>query len=60
MKVDKFSMCVDARYEQFLKSLANPMKLNEMRTLKENKHTELRQMLSKFLGSPILRLIKDH
>jgi hypothetical protein len=36
------------------------MKLNEMRTLKENKYTELRQMLSKFLGSPILRLIKDH
>jgi len=36
------------------------MKLNEMRTLKENKYYELRQMLSKFLGSPILRLIKDH
>jgi hypothetical protein len=60
LKSEKFYLCVDSRYEKFLHALANPMNLNEMRTMKEDKYWELRAVLSNFLGSPILRLIKDH
>ena len=31
-----------------------------MRTMKEDKYEDLRSLLSNFLGSPILRLIKDN
>lgn len=31
-----------------------------MRTMKEDKYQDLRDLLSKFLGSPVLRLIKDN
>ena len=37
MKTEKFSMLVDARYEKYLNSLPNPLKLNEMRTMKPDK-----------------------
>ena len=53
-------MLVDARYEKFLNSLANPLQLNEMRTMKFENYETLRALLSKFVGSPILRLIKDN
>lgn len=60
MKSEKLSMRTDARYEKFLENLPNPLKLNEMRTMKEEKYYDLRQILSSFMGSPILRLIKDN
>ena len=53
-------MQVDARYEKFLLQLANPLQLNEMRTMKEDKYVDLRELLDKFMGSPILRIMKDH
>lgn len=53
-------MRVDARFEKFLTSLPNPLNLNEMRTMKEEKYMDLRDLLTKFLGSPILRLMKDN
>lgn len=60
LKSEKFSMQVDARYEKFLNALANPLQLNEMRTMKADNYEKLRELLSSFLGSPILRLIKDN
>ena len=53
-------MLVDYRYEKFLNNLANPLQLNDMRTMKEDKYNDLRAVLSSFLGSPFLRLMKDH
>ena len=53
-------MQVDSRYEKFLNALANPLQLNEMRTMKEDNYYSLRRLLSNFLGSPVLRLIKDN
>lgn len=60
LKTEKLSMRVDCRYEKLLASLANPLALNEMRTMKEEKYYDLRSMITKFLGSPALRLIKDN
>ena len=60
MKSEKFAMQTDARYEKFLNNLANPLSLNEMRTMKEDNYNNLRKLLTNFLGSPILRIIKDH
>ena len=60
LKSEKLGMQVDARYEKFLNALANPLQLNEMRTMKEDNYNGLRKLLSSYLGSPILRLIKDN
>jgi hypothetical protein len=51
---------VDHRYESFLKNMPNPLQLNQMRTMKEFNYTNLRQLLSKHLGNPVLRLIKEN
>jgi len=47
-------MLVDHRYESFLKNMANPLQLNQMRTMKEHNYTSLRQLLSKHMGNPVL------
>ena len=60
LKSEKFAMQVDYRYEKFLNGLANPLQLNEMRTMKADNYDNLRKLLSNFLGSPVLRLIKDN
>ena len=60
LKSEKFALLVDKRYELFLQSLPNPMQLNEMRTMKPDKYEQLRELLSKYLGSPALRIIKDN
>ena len=60
LKSEKFSLQVDYRYEKFLNGLANPLQLNEMRTMKADNYDNLRKLLSNFLGSPVLRLIKDN
>ncbi len=53
-------MQVDGKFEAFLNSLANPLQLNEMRTMKEDKYKNFRELISNFTGSPILRLIKEN
>jgi hypothetical protein len=53
-------MLVDARYEKFMNNLANPLQINEMRTMKAENYDNLRALLSNFTGSPILRLIKEN
>ena len=60
LKSEKFAMQVDYRYEKFLNTLGNPLQLNEMRTMKADNYDNLRKLLSSFLGSPVLRLIKDN
>ena len=50
----------DYRYEKFLNGLGNPLQLNEMRTMRADNYDQLRKLLSNFLGSPVLRLIKDN
>ena len=54
-------MQTDARFETFLNTLAQPLQLNEMRSnMKGENYPMMRKLLSNFLGSPILRLIKDN
>ena len=53
-------MLVDSRYEKFINNLSNPLNINEMRTMKADNYDNLRQLLSNFMGSPILRLIKEN
>lgn len=53
-------MLVDSRYEKFMNNLSNPLNINEMRTMKADNYDNLRQLLSNFMGSPILRLIKEN
>ena len=60
LKSEKFALLVDKRYELFLNNLPNPMQLNEMRTMKPDKYEQLRGLLSNYLGSPALRIIKDN
>ena len=38
IKTEKFSLLVDSKYEKYLNTLANPLQLNEMRTMKEDKY----------------------
>ena len=51
---------VDGRFEAFLANLANPLQLNEMRTMKEANYKSIRQLLTNFTGSPVLRLIREN
>ena len=60
LKSEKLHLQVDGKYEAFLANLANPLKINEMRTMKEQNYQQFRQLLSSFTGSPILRLIKEN
>ena len=53
-------MLVDSRYEKFMNNLSNPLNINEMRTMKADNYDNLRKLLSNFMGSPILRLIKEN
>ena len=53
-------MLVDHRYESFLKNMPNPLQLNQMRSMKEHNYNNLRQLLSKHLANPVLRLIKEN
>jgi hypothetical protein len=53
-------MLVDSRYEKFINNLSNPLNINEMRTMKAENYDNLRQLLTNFMGSPILRLIKEN
>lgn len=62
LKSEKFSMQVDARFEKYLNGLLpQPLELNQMRSgMKGDNYPNMRKLLSKFLGSPVLRLMKDN
>ena len=60
MKVEKMAMQVDGKYEQFLQGLANPLSMNEMRTMKEKNYQQFRELMSNYTGSPVLRLMKEN
>ena len=61
LKSEKLFMSVDGKYEYFLqKGLKNPLKINEMRTMKENNYETFRKLLTNYTGSPVLRLIKEN
>ena len=60
MKTEKFNLFVDGRFERFLNTLPQPLELNNIRTLKEQKYNELRRLLTNHTGSPILKLLKDN
>jgi len=48
-------MNVDRRFEEFLKTLpGKTIKLNDMRTMRPNKHEELREILRKHMADPVL------
>lgn len=60
LKSEKLALQVDSRFEKFLNNLANPLQLNEMRTMKEGNYETIRDILDKYMGSPVLKLIKEH
>ena len=61
LKTEKFSMSCDARFEKFLTSLAQPLELNTMRsTMKGDNYPNMRKLLTNFMGSPVLKMIKDN
>ena len=60
MKVEKMSLPVDGKYEQFLQGLGNPLSINEMRTMKEKNYQQFRELLTNYTGSPVLRLMKEN
>jgi len=55
-------MQVDARFEKYLNNLLpQPLELNQMRSgMKGDNYPNMRKLLSNYLGSPVLRLIKDN
>ena len=46
MKTEKINLLVGNAVEEFLGSLPQPLKLNEMRIMKENNYTKFRSILS--------------
>ena len=56
----KISLLVDAKFEKFLTSLPQPLELNAIRTMKEDKYEQMRGILSRHTGSPVLKLIRDN
>ena len=53
-------MQVDGAFEKYLNNLQPTLELNDMRTMKDVKYKPLRQLLSQYTGSPVLRLIKEN
>lgn len=50
MKADKFTVQVPVAYQTFLANLPLPLAVGEMRTLKDDKQTALRKLLSQDVG----------
>lgn len=57
MKMERMPIQVGEDYQKLLGSLAAPMQVNEMRTMKEPNYSELRKVLSQYKGGEILRLM---
>jgi len=61
MKMDALIMNVDPGFEKKLKSLKQPLNLNEMRhNLLDGPYNEIRKNLSNKMGDPILQLLKEN
>jgi len=52
-------MSVGANFESFLLGLEKPLKLNEMRTMKEGNYDKFRSIISdpEQLGDPVLKIL---
>ena len=55
-------MSVGANVEKFLTGLEKPLKLNEMRTMKEGNYSKFRGILSdpQQLGDPVMKIMMEH
>jgi hypothetical protein len=62
MPTDKIRITIGRAYEDFLKNLEKPMKLNEMRIMKEPNYSKLREVLRdpKLYGNHVLRHIAEN
>ena len=60
MKSDVLVMNVSRQFEAFLRSLPKPMKLNDMRVMKEDVYQGFRTIISKNLADPVLEVIRDN
>ena len=62
LKTEKLHLTVGAAYQRFLEGLEKPMKLNEMRNMKEPNYSKLREVLRdpRLYGDPVLRLLAEH
>lgn len=60
LKVEKLSIQVDPKFEQFLNNLGTPLELNQMRTMKLPNWEKLRELLRQFSGGIVLNLMRDH
>ena len=54
MKSDVLVMNVSRQFEAFLQGLEKPMKLNEMRVMREEKYQAFRAIIAKELADPVL------
>lgn len=59
LAVEKIYMSVGANFESFLLGLEKPLKLNEMRTMKEGNYDKFRSIISdpEQLGDPVLKIL---
>lgn len=57
LKQEKLQILVSKTFENFYASLAQPMKLNEMRSIKEPNYSKIREIVRdpKFYGDPIMK-----
>jgi len=60
LKVEKLPIEVDPYFEHFLKSLKNPLELNQMRTMKDQNFTAFRELIKQKSGGTVMNLIRDN
>ncbi len=62
MKTEKFTLMVGRQIEHFLGTLEKPLKLNEMRVMKDANYQKFRQLLSdvSVYGDEVLALLREH
>lgn len=53
-------MNVSRSFEQFLLTLERPMRLNDMRVMREENYLKFREIISKELADPVLTVIRDN
>ena len=58
LKSDVLVMNVSRSFEQFLAGLEKPMKLTEMRVMREEKYLQFREIISRELADPVLEVIR--
>jgi len=62
MKFEKFSLMVSNHFENFLYGLEKPMKLNEMRIMKEPNYSLFRQLIRdpNRMGDPFMSILRQN